>query len=44
MLRAYLSAWAWEVGKFFQGVGADASDEDLAGIAPMHPIFRLERA
>ena len=33
--------WAWEVGAFFQGVGADAPDEDLRRIAPLHPIFRI---
>src|SRR6059058_2568408 len=31
LLRAYLKKWAWEVGAFFQGVGADASGEDLPG-------------
>ncbi|MDT7743145.1 MAG: hypothetical protein QOE59_2223 [Actinomycetota bacterium] len=39
ILRAYLVTWAWEVGAFFQGVGADASDEELAAIAPQHPVF-----
>ena len=39
ILRAYLKQWAWEVGAFFQGVGADASDEELAAIAPAHPVF-----
>ena len=39
ILRAYLVKWAWEVGAFFQGVGADASDEELAAIAPQHPVF-----
>ena len=39
ILRAYLKVWAWEVGAFFQGVGADASDEELAAIAPQHPVF-----
>lgn len=43
ILRAYLKAWAWEVGKFFEGVGPDANDEELAGIAEGHPIFRLAR-
>jgi deazaflavin-dependent oxidoreductase (nitroreductase family) len=42
-LRAYLKRWAWEVGAFFQGVGADAPDEDLRRIAPLHPIFRIVR-
>jgi deazaflavin-dependent oxidoreductase (nitroreductase family) len=41
LLRAYLNKWAWEVGAFFQGVGADAPDEDLRRIAPGHPIFRI---
>jgi hypothetical protein len=39
ILRAYLVKWAWEVGAFFEGVGADASDEQLAAIAPLHPVF-----
>ena len=43
ILRAYLKKWAWEVGAFFQGVGADAPDEDLNRIAPLHPIFRISR-
>jgi deazaflavin-dependent oxidoreductase (nitroreductase family) len=43
LLRAYLTKWAWEVGAFFQGVGADAPEEDLRRIAPLHPIFRIAR-
>ena len=43
LLRAYLAKWAWEVGAFFQGVGADAPDDDLRRIAPLHPIFRIAR-
>lgn len=39
VLRAYLKVWAWEVGAFFQGVGADATDDELAAIAPQHPVF-----
>jgi deazaflavin-dependent oxidoreductase (nitroreductase family) len=41
VLRAYLKQWAWEVGAFFEGVGADSSDEQLAAIAARHPIFRI---
>ena len=41
LLRAYLRKWAWEVGAFFQGVGADASEEELRRIAPLHPVFRV---
>jgi deazaflavin-dependent oxidoreductase (nitroreductase family) len=43
LLRAYLTKWAWEVGAFFQGVGADAPDEEIRRIAPLHPIFRIAR-
>ncbi len=42
ILRAYLKRWAWEVGAFFGGVGADSGDADLHRIAPDHPIFRVE--
>jgi deazaflavin-dependent oxidoreductase (nitroreductase family) len=41
LLRAYLRKWKWEVGAFFEGVGADASDEELLRIAPDHPVFRI---
>src|SRR4051794_7659091 len=42
LLRAYLDKWKWETGVFFDGIGADASDEELARIAPNHPAFRLD--
>jgi deazaflavin-dependent oxidoreductase (nitroreductase family) len=42
LLRAYLKKWAWEVGAFFQGVDADAPDEELRRIAPLHPIFEID--
>jgi len=41
VLRAYLKRWKAEVGVFFGGVGANASDADLLRIAPDHPVFRL---
>ena len=41
ILRYYLKRWAWEVGAFFDGVGAKASDDELRRIAPDHPIFRI---
>jgi deazaflavin-dependent oxidoreductase (nitroreductase family) len=41
ILRAYLTKWKWEVGQFFEGVGPDAPDEDMARIAAARPIFRL---
>jgi len=39
-LRGYLSKWAWEAKQFF-GVGKDATDADLARIAPGLPVFRI---
>ena len=44
ILRAYLKRWSFEVGAFFQGVGADAPEADLMRIAPDHPVFRIEAA
>jgi deazaflavin-dependent oxidoreductase (nitroreductase family) len=44
LLRAYLKKWAWEVGAFFGGVGAEAPEEDLRRIAPDHPVFRVTSA
>jgi deazaflavin-dependent oxidoreductase (nitroreductase family) len=41
MLRAYLKRWKAEVGVFFEGVGPDASEQELRQIAPRHPVFRI---
>ena len=41
ILRAYLKRWKAEVGVFFDGVGPDSTEEQLAAIAPQHPVFRL---
>jgi deazaflavin-dependent oxidoreductase (nitroreductase family) len=41
VLRAYLKRWKFEVGMFFDGVGPDASDEQLLAIAPGYPVFRV---
>lgn len=41
VLRAYLKRWKMEVGVFFDGVSADASDSGIRRIAPNHPVFRL---
>jgi deazaflavin-dependent oxidoreductase (nitroreductase family) len=43
LLRAYLKRWKWEVGVFFGGVGPDSTAEDLARIAPHHPVFRVDQ-
>lgn len=41
VLRAYLRKWAFEVNQFFQGVGADAPEEEIRRIAPGYPVFRI---
>jgi F420H(2)-dependent quinone reductase len=41
VLREYLRKWGWEVGRFFEGVKADATDEQISGIAPGFPVFRI---
>lgn len=41
LLRRYLKRWGFEVKKYFDGVTADSSDEELRRVAPDHPVFRL---
>lgn len=41
VLRAYLTRWKAEVGVFFDGVGPDSTDEQIAAVAGKHPVFRL---
>jgi deazaflavin-dependent oxidoreductase (nitroreductase family) len=41
ILRAYLKEWAWEVGKFFDGLTKDSSDADIDAVAPGFPAFRI---
>jgi deazaflavin-dependent oxidoreductase (nitroreductase family) len=41
ILRAYLRRWRAEVGVFFDGVDADATDEQIRAIADRHPVFAL---
>lgn len=42
ILRAYLRRWGWEVGAFFDGVDADASDAALLEVAERHPVFAID--
>ena len=44
ILRAYLKAWAWEVGRFFDGLAADSPDADVAAAAPGFPVFAITDA
>jgi deazaflavin-dependent oxidoreductase (nitroreductase family) len=39
ILREYVRRWGWEVGQFFDGLDKNATDEQLAGIAPGFPVF-----
>jgi|SRR5665213_236991 len=41
LLRAYLERWKAEVGVFFDGVGPKSTDEEIAAIAPRHPVFEI---
>jgi deazaflavin-dependent oxidoreductase (nitroreductase family) len=41
VLRAYLKRWKWEIGMFFEDITPEASDEQLLGIAPGFPVFRV---
>jgi deazaflavin-dependent oxidoreductase (nitroreductase family) len=43
ILRAYLKEWAWEVGRFFDGLKADSPDADIAAAAPGFPAFRIDQ-
>jgi len=42
ILRAYLKRWKAEVGRFFDGVGPDSTDEEIRAIAHKHPVFVLD--
>ncbi|HEY5170593.1 MAG TPA: nitroreductase family deazaflavin-dependent oxidoreductase [Acidimicrobiia bacterium] len=44
ILRAYLRRWKMEVGVFFEGVDANASDDALRAIGDRHPVFRVRSA
>jgi deazaflavin-dependent oxidoreductase (nitroreductase family) len=44
VLRAYLTKWKWEVGRFFEGITPDSSDEELRAVAPGFPVFRVNKA
>lgn len=43
ILRAYLARWAWEVGRFVEGLTKDATTEELLQAAPGFPVFRVDR-
>ncbi|MDN5858540.1 MAG: nitroreductase/quinone reductase family protein [Pseudonocardia sp.] len=41
VLREYLRKWAWEVGRFFDGLDAASDDAALRAAAPDFPAFRV---
>lgn len=41
LLRAYLDRWGWEVGRFFEGITKNSTDDELIAIAPGFPVFAL---
>lgn len=43
VMRAYLKAWGWEVGAFFEGLSAKSSDDEVVAQAPGFPVFRIVR-
>ncbi len=44
VLRSYLRRWKAEVGVFFDGVGPDSTDDELAAITSKHPVLELTPA
>lgn len=42
VIRAYLNRWAWEVGRFFDGLTKDSSDAEILAVAPGFPVFRID--
>ncbi len=41
ILRPYLRRWKWEIGKFFDGLDADATDAELLAVASGYPVFAV---
>ena len=44
ILREYLRRWRSEVGAFFDGIGPNASDAELAAVASGYPVFEIHKA
>jgi hypothetical protein len=41
VIRAYVDAWYWEVGRFVEGLDRSSSDADVLAVAPGMPVFRV---
>lgn len=44
VLREYLQRWRSEVKVFFEGIDVDATDQQIAAIAPGFPVFEVRPA
>jgi deazaflavin-dependent oxidoreductase (nitroreductase family) len=44
VIRAYVDAWYWEVGRFVEGLTRDSSDAEILAVAPGMPVFRITPA
>jgi len=44
ILRAYLDKWAFEVGRFFEGLGKDSTPAELNAFAGSFPVFAVRPA
>lgn len=42
VLRAYVSRWAWEVGRLLDGLSARSTDAELLAAAPGVPAFEVK--
>ena len=41
VIRAYLDAWGWEVGRLVEGLQADSGDDEIRAAASGFPVFQL---
>ncbi len=42
VLQAYLDRWAFEVGRFFEGLGKSSTVDELNQVAGSFPVFRVQ--
>ena len=41
VIRAYVDAWYWEVGRFVEGLDRSSTDAQILAVAPGMPVFRV---
>ncbi|XVQ08428.1 nitroreductase family deazaflavin-dependent oxidoreductase [Spirillospora sp. CA-255316] len=42
IVRAYFKRWGWEVARFFEDLPKKPTDEQLTGVLPGVPVFRID--